>query len=303
MRLRRLLQYRLSSLLIAVTVCALALGYFVNSRPKKRMALNPPMFHLESNGAWLDFTGPYTQKHLVKDRNGDYYEFFDYKSLKIKLLKNDFDFGSLRYLADFPKVDELDFSLSKITIKDLAHLEHCPSVKVLSLNDTDLQDGDFQDLEKLRQLEQLNLHRTDVGDTAMVSIGRLPNLKSLCLFRTDVTDQGVERISGLTGLQSLNLGRTRISKGALKHLGRLVNLSYLDLEGVDLSQADLSCLRSCTKLKTINLEGTQVTDSVFKQLPGLNTITLSGSRTTLAGRREFLQGDPQRRVIVFMGYP
>jgi Leucine-rich repeat (LRR) protein len=288
MKIRRLLQYRLSSLLIAVTVCALGLGYFVNSRPKKRMALNPPMFHLESNGAWLNCVSPSPQKRLVEDRNGDYYEFCDYKALNVKLFKKDFDFGALRYLDDFPKIGELDFSASKITNADLVHLEHCPSAKVLLLHDTDLQDDDFQDLEKLRQLEYLSLRNTHVGDTATKSISRLSSLKGLDLSRTNVTDKGVQRISGMTGLQSLNLGRTPISKGALKHLGRLTNLTYLDLEEVDLSDADLSCLRSCTKLKQINLEGTRVTDSVFKQLPGLKMISLSGARTTLAARREFL---------------
>lgn len=299
MKPRRLLQYRLSSLFIVVTICALFLGYVVNSRFKKRITPNSPMFHLQSNGALLDFISPSAEKHLVQDANGEFNELFDYKLLNVKVLRKDFDFGALRYLADLPNIGELDFSGSGIINDDLVHLAHCPSAKVLSIHNTELQDGNYRVLEKLRYLERLNLNNTRVGDASLESICRLSSLKSLNLSGTSVTDDGVRRISGMAGLQSLDLGHTPISSLALTHIGKLANLEFLSLAGVDLSDADLSCLRSCTKLKNVDLDGTQVTDLVFQQLPGLKMITLSGRGTTEDARREFLRQDPARRMTYF----
>jgi hypothetical protein len=214
-RWRRLLQYRLRTLLILMTVIAVWLAWWSHKARRQREAV-AALTTLSAKIVYDDYTygspplllvrtRPYLPKWLVKLLGKDY--FANVISVSLPTEVSDADLAPLRGLAD---LEELDLGRTRITEAGLEHLKKLTTLKELRLGSSKYTDslGEFwggqsgpritdaglQHLRHLAHLEVLDLDGTPVTDWGLQHLKELKSLRRLYLIETEVTDEGVARL-------------------------------------------------------------------------------------------------------------
>ena len=115
-------------------------------------------------------------------------------------------------------VVEIDFSGSRATDDDVAHLKRLPKLTIIYIS-TAMGDGGMSHLEGLTGLISIDCtFNTKITDKGLVHLKGLTQLRVLQLNYTQVTDTGLEHLKELTGLQSLLLMGTKVTDEGVKTL-------------------------------------------------------------------------------------
>ncbi|MEX0714765.1 MAG: leucine-rich repeat domain-containing protein [Pirellulales bacterium] len=194
-------QYRLSTLLVVVTLISAILALVVLPAERQRRAVAAIR---EAGGYyWYDFQpddntpgeppGPDWLCHIL----------------------------GMDYFADVVLVDA-----GSMTDSTCSHLSALTSLQVLGLRDTQVTDAGLAHLAGLTSLQRLSLG-TKVTDAGLAHLARLTSLESLYLSNTQVTDAGLAHLFGLTSLQTLYLEDTRVTHEGCEKLRQALPNCYV----------------------------------------------------------------------------
>ncbi len=125
------------------------------------------------------------------------------------------------------------------TLRLVAELGH---VRLLDLRGAQLSDASLAELRELDKLEHLTLERTNVTDAGLRHLAGLESLTTLSLRETGITDAGLAHLRDLDSLGQLDLRHTRVTDAGLKHLSGLTRLYSLKTFGTQITYAGLARL-------------------------------------------------------------
>lgn len=230
---RHRLQFRLRTLLIGLTIVAIALGVMVERASRQRRAVAAVMqaggtvmydWH-ESAPRTMSTAGqPAGPAWLRKWISDEYFQ----RPVWISF------FGNARNDAWVQAVGDL------------------PSIKYLLLGQRGASDDILARLPPLPNLEELHLEGTPVTNQGLKHIGKFPRLRWLIASETKITDAGLNKLAALN-LEELSLRETSISDAGVSTLATMKRLQKLDLRKSAVTEAGASRLRSalpnCTVLR------------------------------------------------------
>jgi len=280
---RRWFTFRLSTLLIGVTLLACVLGMFGRELHRARRQ-GQAVARLRSAGAaFID--------RSFERREGPFICYMDeWSTSDDGVLPPDWVRQTLG--AEFGMyVDRVMFQ------RDQNYLSNPLNAGPLRCTDEDLAC-----LPDLRGLKHLELEGTNITDQALRHVGNAPTVTYLSLSHTSITGQGFPFLSKLTDLRTLELNDTDLEDQYV------AELCQHELHAISLpSQATdktLAQLADCKSLRVIDLEDTQVTAAGLKHLrsmPHLMCVYLSKDASTLAGVQEMKKIQSLRSLRLYAG--
>ncbi len=161
----RWFQYSLRTLLVFVTLCAIAcswLGVKLRQAKREREAAAA----IEKLGGTVDWSAPSGPVWLRS------------------LLGNDF----------FVTVFRVQMYCTYATDTDLEHIKSLNQLRELYLYETEVTDAGLENLRRLNRLQKLSLANTKITDAGLEHLKGLTELKELWLFPSNVTDEGVKQL-------------------------------------------------------------------------------------------------------------
>jgi len=278
-RWKRLVQIRLATLLMLVTLCAAVLGfrqaYIVpylrqDAAVQRIKKVNGALTFSPAQPAWL---APIVGRKIY------------HRVTWVHIESRGVDDRLMSALRDMPHVTNLYLAGNPITDKGLSHVAGLEHVQRLSLWRTRITDDGLRHLEKMKGLTALDLHATAVTDEGLARLTGLTELRELHL-PPRISDEGLAHLRGMSKLRVLNAGEARwITPSGLRHLAgcpiQSIQADFLGtLRGDELEH--LSVLRhvdSCNPMVT----ATDCSDAHLKHLavmPGLSELSVSGADLT-----------------------
>ena len=193
-------QFSLRTLLLAVTVCAVACSWFAvrKLRASRQRAAIEALgdrvwvvydYELDAGGLRIEGVQPPGPAWLRNLLGNDF--FADAAAV---WGSTDFDDDDMAHLKGFPRLRYLNVFNSRLTDAGLAHLKNLPELENLGLGGTRITDAALVHLQQLPKLEALGLDSTAVTDTGLMHLHDLAGLKRLGLFDTKATPQGIQRL-------------------------------------------------------------------------------------------------------------
>jgi hypothetical protein len=321
---RRWFRFGLRTMLLALTVLCVWLGFKVNAAGRQRDAAQAI---LKAGG-----TVAYDYQLVPVPGIPNFFNIDTRATLSVpgwlrSIFGDDF-FCNVIYVgftgtgADFEltRLAELP-SIERIAIKFL------PPAQSGGKPQMHLRDDDLAVFGKLSQLQQLELHRQEFEGTGLRSLVGLKHLQHLGLYGTPINDTGLEQVGKLTTLQNIVLSADRISDAGLHCLSTIPKLN-LDLMGPSVAQISDSRLEALSRLGNLdnlsfhkahfanetslsklqilkNLGGLHfldcdVTDAALeslRKLTNLHYLRFEKSKATAQGIRELQKALPNTTVV------
>ncbi len=258
--MKRFLRFRLSTFLIAFTIFAIWLGWYVHSVRQQQAAVAV----IKRFGGWIyyDFqfvSGKFNPqaKSWVPDwlrtRLGT--DFF-HSVVRVNMVYNDdgpkrLDNGqvsgeALEYIRQLPRVEELLLKETQATDENLHYLKRLKRLRRLYMWDAaDVSDVGIQQLAGLRNLQYVHCNGAHLTDFSLAIFGRMPNIEGLSLQGNSFTDRGLAHLKSLSNLKSLwlGMGDTRITDAGLKNVYVLKNLQEFEIQGAPVTASGLGELQ------------------------------------------------------------
>lgn len=299
---RRWWQFRLRTLLIAVLVLSLPLGWLswrLKQAADQRRAVGAfrdagglvgydygPQYERDlPNSPALGGPGPAPEPpwpEWLRDRVGDDF-FFGIKEVNFPIM-------FVNPPSAFPTVtDEL-----LVDLKDLR------GPRELQIHSNRVTDEGLRILPELPTLRQLALYTPNVTDAGLSHVSQLWMLEFLALDSPHVTNEGLGHLSQLRKLQHLNLVAPNVTDAGLRHLSQLRMLESLTLDTPDVTDAGLGNLSELRLLRYLNLGTPNVTDAglvYLEPLKQLKRLSLRGTKVTDAGVAKLRQSLPDTQIF------
>jgi Leucine-rich repeat (LRR) protein len=192
----RWFQFRLRSLLIALTLLAIIPGGYVALERGKAQRQKAALVKLNELGAEVYARPNWLHSLLVPGAPGDV--------VGLGLRQPNW-----------------------LTREDLAPLADLTELVWLDLQDTNATDDALIPVSGLKNLERLRLDETAITDDGLAHLAGLPNLHTLNLSQTAITDTGLAHLVHVESLGELYLQKTRVTPAGTAQLQR--TLPMLDI--------------------------------------------------------------------------
>lgn len=192
---------------------------------------------------------------------------------------------SLKLLGEWPKLQYLDLSETRVTDRGVRDLRGLRLLGDLNLNGTQVTGDCISQLPPT--LGGLQLAGTAITDASLAKLAPLPLNWYLNLCDTAIGNSGVANLRGLRGLQFLYLSGTRITDAALATLAKnQKRLAHLELSGTAITSAGLAHLARLPVLEKLDLSDCAIDDDAIDELvrcKSLYVLKLTGTKITPAG--------------------
>jgi hypothetical protein len=145
-------------------------------------------------------------------------------------------------------------------------------------------------------LLHLFLSASNVSDASLKSIANCKLLQHLDLSSASVTDEGLMHFAGHEHLSTLCLENCQISGASFLMLSQLKSLKILALDNTSVDDNDIARLADSATIDMLFLAGTEVTDDVISHLarmPSLKSVSLSRTKVTMQGRSKLRKLRPE----------
>ncbi|MBC8874729.1 MAG: hypothetical protein H8E44_35275 [Planctomycetes bacterium] len=292
-RWKRLVQIRLATLMILVTLCAVVLGFrqaFIvpylrqDAAVERIKKVNGALTFSPAQPAWL---APIVGRKIY------------HRVTWVHLENRDVDDRLMPALRDMPHVTNLYLAGNPITDEGLRHIAGLEHVQRLSLWRTRITDDGLRHLAKMKGLTALDLHTTAVTDEGLARLTGLTELRELHL-PPRISDEGLAHLRGLSNLCVLNASEARwITPSGLRHLAgcpiqsiqagflgmlrgdelkhlsalRHVNTCVPMLTATDCSDVHLKHLAGMPELSELSVSGADLTDASLVHIEPLRNLT------------------------------
>lgn len=243
---RRLLQFRLLTILVLTTITCVALA-----------------FH-------QGYLSPYARQWEAREQVRRLGGSVDLRPAEPRWMR------SLLGEDRFQDVTMIHLENRYLTNEDLTFLTSVPHVERLYLAGNRMERGGLKSVRAMHDLRRLSLWYTQLEDQDVIELLRYtPALEALDLHGTQITDRTVEVIATLPRLQYLNLGGTSISEQALQRLRSVRTLRHLSLYRSTLGAESWRALSQLTQLEALDLRFSNVhriPPGVLSRLPRLRQL-------------------------------
>lgn len=195
-RFSRLRQFSLRGMLIAMTLCCLALGLWSVVVAPYRDQWNAAQAVADHQGTFQVGSADDVswRRWLVAKFLGDERYL---KVVAVTLKRAPVDAETVAKLSDLPHLQSLDLERTPVTDAQLAFLPRLRELKSLSLRFTDVGDAGLARLGELQNLEELHLTGTNVSAAISPQLQRLPRLGTLYIRWTNFTLADVDELASL----------------------------------------------------------------------------------------------------------
>lgn len=141
----------------------------------------------------------------------------------------------------------------------------------------------------------------DVPEIILEAVGKewFDNPKVVILEGIPLEDSDLRFLREYPDIQLLQLAGTNITDIGLNHVAEISGLQMLYVYQTKITDEGIKSLRKLNYLVTLDIRNTYVTDKSFeilKNLASLKYLYLSGTKTTEAGLRKFLEARPNCQV-------
>lgn len=274
---RRLLRFRLRTLLLAMLAISVALGVYVNRARRQQAAITAikkfggeAVYDYQFKNDWsVPDADSWAPAWLRKRLSDDFFH-----SIKEVTVNGPADFQEsqrievevtdelLRNLDGLPWLEYLFVNDIPVSDDGVSHIGKLRCLRVLVI-ETNVTDAGVAHLAGCRQLEALHLRGgSQLGEEGLGAISQLPRLKTLYLSEHQFTDRGLAHVGQMRQLTTLRLHYSNITDDGLAHLANLTELESLGLLGCSqVTTAGLWHLRGLKNLRSLDLQGTLVTDA------------------------------------------
>ncbi|MAR10947.1 MAG: hypothetical protein CL681_13455 [Blastopirellula sp.] len=270
---RRLVQIRLGTLLLFVTVCAVGLGWrqsLVVSYEKQDAAAQR-LLAIGANLQWEPAQPAWLRPFMDETRFRDVVEV----RCESKWLNGEV----FEPIADLHYVKRLYIANNMIDDDVMACLRNCHRLERISLWQTQVTDDGLVFLKGKRQLRAVDLHSTRVTDRGVKYLSGAYRMNKLKL-PSGVTDEGIRALRGLRELRELHLDGGQITAQGLAEL-KHAKLTTLHTNSMQISPEDLKFLCQLRYLHQLNLRDVQANPQYAErlgQMPQLRSLMI---RSTL----------------------
>jgi len=301
---RRWLQFRLRTLLLALLILPIGLGWLAQARSKSQQAwLNVEEIQKTGNtfDVWDRHASPWWQRSLGIDLPEDVLELWielhdideqkqaqlltrlhAFPHLKILAITNPCRSpDALRPLTHFQELEELTlwFGQNDLERESLLEIAKIPRLKCYRGYEGNIGiiSNSFDILGSSKSLEEFSYHGIlyDPKWSGLKNLRRL-HIGSVSLSYIYVCGDGpnasssysndtIAKIAELENLESLKLEMTDCTDDGLPPLMQLTNLQHLTLESDHLTDACLVTLTELPALKTLELKGKNLTQAAIDQ--------------------------------------
>jgi Leucine-rich repeat (LRR) protein len=223
--------------------------------------------------------------------------------------------ADLNRLAQFPALERIDLSLTRITDRGLRALRPLQNVIDLNLYFAEqITDDGLSSIRGWKKLQRLNLRGTKITDSTLEFLSGLTSLTSLDIGYAQITDAGLDHLTSLTNLRELTIGGNKLAGPGLQFLRQLPQLTYLDLGGsqrtdsglwsITLTEPGLEAVATVTSLKELRLAGTTIGATglaLLKPLANLERLDLQNCKRVGDDALPVLSAMPRLRDIDLTG--
>ena len=319
---RSRLQFGLKSLLAAMLVVCLVLGWYVEHVRRQQWAVAA----LREAGAYLEYHDPDGQSEdmetlaldgSIKKRRtlAECVEWLTPDRLRTALgvdffrrvesvdVYDDSDHArALPYLRELRGLRRLTLECAQD--EDLAEIGTLGALAALDLDrDSAITDAGLVHLAQLRGLECLKVCGQPISDAGLQHLAKLTRLKALDLSKVSIGDAGLRQVATLLGLESLDLSDAKITDDGLGTLAKWRRLKRLNVSRTAIDDAGLSRLADMSNLEFLNVSFTGITDegiASLRSLSCLKELDLSGTLITDRGLHLLADAASLEKVCVRM---
>ncbi|HEV3339105.1 MAG TPA: hypothetical protein VG125_02075 [Pirellulales bacterium] len=287
--IRRRLQLRLRTLLLAITLLAIWLGITVERARTQREAVTTIMelggsvrykHEQDEHGSWDAEAVPPGPAWLRRWIGDEYFE----TPFEVYTQSSSDSDACVAAVARLTGLEGLHVDSMAMDEGDSDGYYQGWSDKPCRVHGKPLSDRGMESIGRLTRLTRLTISGATITDEALRHLARLTRLKDLRIVRCPITgnelsylarpdrldqldlrqtrlnDSGLENLRGMSRLRVLGLDRTHISDKGLSHLSGLTSLEYLGLGENNISDAGLPYIARLTHLKSLGLRDTRITD-------------------------------------------
>lgn len=254
--MRHWVQFRLSTLLLMVTIFCVWLGLTVPAARRQRAAVEAIR---EVSTPVSDFSSARIEYDYQFDSAGQMIANAEpfWPAWLLDVIGYDFFYTAVGVNWDGSK---------NVVDADLSDLSRLPYLTRLDLEYTAMTDEGLKSLGNYPKLVRLDLQETKITGSGLRHIAGLKNLEYLMLGVTAITDEDLVNLKDLSNLRHLALRRTQIAGEGLRHLAGLRRLESLDLRGNPLTDVGMEHIKKITSLRELTLTDTLVTESAVEEL-------------------------------------
>jgi len=297
-RWKRLVQLRLATLLLVITICCGLLGFrqgYIVPYVRQDAAAQRI---IEAGGA-INYE-PAEPAWLGSVVGEDIY----HRAIWVDLEHRGINDELLTAFHDMPYVTNLYLAANPISDEGLRHVVRMKQLERLSLWRTGVSDDGLSGLAGMKQLIGLDLHITAVSDEGLAKLTNLTSLGEITL-PSRITDEGLAHLGRLPNLRVIKANKARcitprgfrhlagcpvhsieadwmqpLRGEELKHFAALPRLLALPAKVVDGSDDQLQHLAGMRELRELSISGADVTDAGLVHLGNLKKLV----RLELTGR-------------------
>jgi hypothetical protein len=198
----------------------------------------------------------------------------------------------------FSNVSEV-FAMFGLSDDELKHVGDLTQLRILNAASEAVSDAGLAHIEKLDKLQELVLRSSPIllspgrpmrvngiTDAGLVHLKGLDNLQTLYISCSQITDAGLEQLQALHKLQTLTLVSEAITDVGLIHLQAMSQLRALQLCGAKITDAGLVHIQAMGQLRALQLCSTKITDDGLihlRKLSHLEALSLGLDNITDAG--------------------
>lgn len=244
----RLSRFSLRSLLIAISLVAILLGWGVEQTRRRQQAISS----VERLGGWVE----YADSAILPRTNLVGY-------LPQKWTDAFFGDGWRR------AVSAIHIRDVRLSDSELGLLNYVDEVHFLDLQDTAFSRGALRHITSLNRLQVLSLDRVSIDEKPVCDLSflhELPNLNQLYLSGAKINGADLAYVKQLKELQVLTLDYTPIHDEDLAELADMRNLTNVNLNETQVGDPGLAHIRNLPRLRYVNLRNTLVSAQVLREL-------------------------------------
>jgi hypothetical protein len=269
--LRRLLRFRLRTLLIVTTLVCVWLAWHVHRTKEQRQAVAA----IREFGGWVYYDYQYPDP---SKRSADLEARSPFPTWLVDRLGVDFFHDAVEVNLVYSNEGGKRQDNANRSDAALQFLPALPGLRRLLLTERQASDDALRHVARLRRLEEFFLwDGYDVTDRGAAHLAKLPRLRYVHLSNARLTDASLALFGRMPRLEGLCLQFNCFSDAGLKELTQLDRLESLWVcgsaaEGSAISDEGLQALESLPRLEELGVQHTEVTSAGLERfhqaLPG-----------------------------------